>query len=75
MEKNDIVNMSDVEERIFDAALRVFDSEGYAGATTCRIAQETNINETTLLQKFQSKENLLKEALSKNKTAFLKYWG
>lgn len=66
--------MSDVEERIFDAALKVFDIEGYEGATTCRIAQEANISETTLLQKFQSKENILKEALSKNKTAFLKYW-
>jgi 2-polyprenyl-3-methyl-5-hydroxy-6-metoxy-1,4-benzoquinol methylase len=75
MEKNDIVNMSDVEERIFDAALRVFDSEGYASATTCRIAQEATVTERTLLQKFISKENLLKEALSKNKTVFLKYWG
>jgi AcrR family transcriptional regulator len=55
MGKNNIVNMSDVDERIFDAALRVFDSEGYAEATTCRIAQEANINEITFIQKFQSK--------------------
>ena len=75
MEKNDTVNMSNMEERIFDAALKVFNSQGYANTTTSKIALEANITEITLLQKFQSKENLLKEALSKNKTAFLKYWG
>ncbi len=59
--------MEDTEQRILDAALRVFASEGYAGATTRRIAQEANVTEVTLFRKFQSKENLLREVLIKNR--------
>ncbi|WP_321420528.1 TetR/AcrR family transcriptional regulator [uncultured Methanomethylovorans sp.] len=57
----------DVEQQILDAALKVFASEGYSGATTRRIAEEANVAEVTLFRKFQSKENLLKEVLIKNK--------
>ncbi len=59
--------MTDTEQKILDAALRVFASEGYEGATTRRIAQEANVNEVTLFRKFQSKENLLREVLIKNR--------
>jgi TetR/AcrR family transcriptional regulator len=58
------------EQRILEAALKVFASEGYAGATTRRIAEEANVAEVTLFRKFQSKENLLKEVLLKNRAAF-----
>ncbi len=58
------------EQRILDAALKVFASEGYTGATTRRIAEEANVAEVTLFRKFQSKENLLKEVLFKNRAAF-----
>ena len=64
--------MADTEERILDAALKVFASEGYAGATTRKIAQEANVSEMTLFRKFQSKENLLKEVLQKNTETFFK---
>lgn len=57
--------MEDTEQKILDAALRVFASEGYKGATTRRIAQEANVTEVTLFRKFQSKENLLREVLIK----------
>ena len=66
--------MPDTEEKILNVALKVFISEGYADATTRRIAQEANITEMTLLQKFQSKENLFRETIKKNPNAFLKYW-
>ncbi|WP_370573305.1 TetR/AcrR family transcriptional regulator [Methanomethylovorans sp.] len=57
----------DAEQKILDAALKVFASEGYSGATTRRIAEEANVAEVTLFRKFQSKENLLKEVLIKNR--------
>ena len=59
--------MEDTEQRILDAALKVFASEGYTGATTRRIAEEANVAEVTLFRKFQSKENLLKEVLINNR--------
>ncbi len=59
--------MDETEKKILDAAMRVFASEGYKGATTRRIAQEANISEVTLFRKFQSKENLLREVIIKNK--------
>ena len=58
------------EQRILEAALKVFASEGYTGATTRRIAEEANVAEVTLFRKFQSKENLLREVLLKNRAAF-----
>jgi AcrR family transcriptional regulator len=66
--------MPDTEERILDAALKIFISEGYADATTRKIAQEANVTEMTVIEKFQSKENLFREARNKNPNAFLKYW-
>ena len=62
--------MEDTEQRILDAALRVFASEGYTGATTRKIAEEANVAEVTLFRKFKSKENLLKEVLINNRTVF-----
>jgi AcrR family transcriptional regulator len=61
--------MRNTEQKILDAAVKVFSSEGYAGATTRKIAQEANVTEVTLFRKFQSKENLLKEVLIKNRHA------
>ncbi len=61
----------ETEQKILNAALRVFASEGYAGATTRRIAQEANVTEVTLFRKFQSKENLLREVLIKKREPVL----
>jgi TetR/AcrR family transcriptional regulator len=62
--------MESTEQRILDAALKVFASEGYSGATTRKIAIEADVNEVTLFRKFQTKENLLKEVLNNNSTVF-----
>ncbi len=43
----------DTEQKSLESALRVFASEGYAGATTHRITQEANVYEVTLFRKFQ----------------------
>jgi AcrR family transcriptional regulator len=58
------------EQRILEAALRVFATEGYTGATTRKIAEEANVAEVTLFRKFKSKENLLKEVLINNRPDF-----
>lgn len=60
----------DAEQRILEAALRVFATEGYTGATTRKIAEEANVAEVTLFRKFKSKENLLKEVLNNNRAVF-----
>jgi AcrR family transcriptional regulator len=62
--------MENTEHRILDAALKVFSSEGYSGATTRKIAIEADVAEVTLFRKFQSKENLLREVLSNNRSMF-----
>jgi len=61
--------MINTDQKILDAAVKVFSSKGYAGATTREIAQEANVTEVTLFRKFQSKENLLKEVLIKHRNA------
>jgi AcrR family transcriptional regulator len=58
------------EQRILEAALKVFATEGYTGATTRKIAEEANVAEVTLFRKFKSKENLLKEVLINNQPDF-----
>ena len=61
--------MRNTDQKILDAAVKVFSTKGYAGATTREIAQEANVTEVTLFRKFQSKENLLKEVLIKHRNA------
>jgi AcrR family transcriptional regulator len=51
------------DERILDAALRVFEEVGLRGATTRRIAEEAGVNEVTLFRRFGTKETLLLEAM------------
>ncbi len=58
--------MDKVEDKILDAAMKVFSINGYKGATTIKIASEANVNEITIFRKFNSKENLLKAVIEKN---------
>jgi AcrR family transcriptional regulator len=51
------------DQRILDAARRVFLDEGFRGATTKRIAAEAGVNEVTLFRRFRTKEELLLCAL------------
>ena len=55
------------EQKILDAALKIFSEEGYKGATTRFIAQESGFSELTLFRKFQTKENLFNSVLIKNR--------
>lgn len=57
-----VIGMS-TDERILDAAMRVFEEVGLRGATTRRIAEEAGVNEVTLFRRFGSKETLLLEAM------------
>jgi len=64
--------MDKTEQKILDAAIRVFASEGYEGATTRKIAEAAGVNEVTLFRKFQSKENILRAVITINRDVILK---
>ncbi len=63
--------MDKTEKKILDAAIRVFASEGYEGATTRRIAEVADVNEVTLFRRFQSKENILRSVITRNREIIL----
>lgn len=46
-------------DRLLKAAIEVFSTEGYVGATTREIARIAEVSEVTLFRHFQSKEQLL----------------
>jgi len=54
------------KNKILDAALKIFARDGYKSATTRNIAQESGFSEITLFRKFETKENLFKEAMTCN---------
>lgn len=64
--------MDKTEQKILDAAIKVFASEGYEGATTRKIAEAAEVNEVTLFRKFQSKENILRAVITINRDIILK---
>jgi AcrR family transcriptional regulator len=53
----------DTREAILRAAIKLFSEHGSRGTTTRRIAQDAGVNEVTLFRHFQSKEDLMREAL------------
>jgi AcrR family transcriptional regulator len=55
--------MYDINDRILQAAIRVYIAAGFRGATTRRVAQEAGVNEITLFRHFGTKEALVKAAL------------
>jgi len=54
------------EQKIMDAALKVFSENGYKGATTRLIANESGFNELTLFRRFKNKKNLFNKVLTQN---------
>lgn len=58
------------EDQIFDAAARIFQRDGYAGARMQEIADEANINKSMLHYYFRSKEKLFREVFQKEMTRF-----
>lgn len=63
--------MAETEEKILSAAMKVFASKGFGGATTRKIAELAGVNEVTLFRKFQSKENILRMVLINNRDSVL----
>jgi AcrR family transcriptional regulator len=59
------------EQKILDAALKIFSEEGFKGATTRVIAHESGFSELTLFRKFETKENLFNSVLIKNRESIL----
>ncbi|WP_016952951.1 TetR/AcrR family transcriptional regulator [Anabaena sp. PCC 7108] len=57
-------------DRLLKAAIEVFSTEGYVGATTREIARLADVSEVTLFRHFQSKEQLLR-AVAQHITALL----
>lgn len=59
-------NTKETEEIIFEAASRVFQREGYAGARMQAIADEAEINKSMLHYYFRSKEKLFQQVFQKH---------
>jgi AcrR family transcriptional regulator len=51
------------EQKILDAALKLFSQNGYAGATTKIIAAKAGFTEMTLYTKFKTKQNLFDQVM------------
>ena len=51
------------EQKILDAALKLFSEKGYAGATTKIIAAKAGFTEMTLYTKFKTKQNLFDQVM------------
>jgi len=62
--------MKNTEERILDAAIRVFAKEGVFGATTRKIAQAAKVNEVTLFRHFKNKDELLRRVVLRKSKYF-----
>lgn len=56
----------ETEQKILDAALKIFSEKGYKGATTLIIAEKAGFSEKTLFRKFKTKENLFNRVILKN---------
>ena len=54
------------EQKILDAALKIFAEKGYKGATTRAIAAKADVNDSTLFRKFQTKQNLFSSVMQHN---------
>lgn len=52
-------------QKIMDAAIDLFSKYGYEGVTTEQIATEAGFSEKTLFRHFQSKQNLLEQAIDR----------
>ena len=55
--------MTGTEQKILDAALKVFARKGFDAATTRAIAEESGFTEMTLFRKFNTKKNLFEQVM------------
>lgn len=61
----------DTRQKIIDAAADVFTKFGYSRTTTRSIAKAAGVSEVTLFRYFESKENLMNEAMDAYGSPFL----
>lgn len=52
------------DEQIYHAVMQVVAERGYAGTTTRQMADAANVSEVTLFRKYESKAQLVKQAIS-----------
>jgi AcrR family transcriptional regulator len=62
--------MKNTEDRILQAAIRVFARDGVTGATTRKIALAAKVNEVTLFRHFKTKEELLRRVVAQKSKYF-----
>ena len=53
------------ESIILKVALELFSKHGYNGVTTKQIAKESGVNEVTIFRKFETKNNLFQQVITK----------
>ncbi|MCW9707738.1 TetR/AcrR family transcriptional regulator [Fodinibius salsisoli] len=63
-------NNQETEEQIFEAASRVFQQKGYAGARMQEIADEAEINKSMLHYYFRSKDKLFQKVYQREVSRF-----
>lgn len=61
------VTPEETRERLLDAAVRVFEFEGYAGATVAQIAREAGVSSGAIYAHYSTKAELLVDALRAHK--------
>ena len=64
--------LSSTQQKILDAAVRVFSEKGFAGATTSEIAREAGVAEGTIFRHFGTKKGILQGILLSVVTEFQK---
>ncbi len=62
----------ETEQKILEAALKMFSQKGYIGATTISIAEKAGFSEKTLFRKFKTKKNLFNTVITENSKRFKK---
>lgn len=64
--------VDETEQKIMDAALKIFAEKGYNGATTRAISIAADINDSTLFRIFGTKKNLFDQVLIQNNEKMMK---
>ena len=55
--------IDETEQKILEAALKLFSQKGYGGTTTRVIAANSGFTEMTIYTKFKAKQNLLDQVM------------
>ena len=61
--------MTEKQENILNAALKLFATEGYASTSTSKVAKEAGVSEGLIFRHFKNKEGLLNVIREKSSEA------